>query len=220
MFKYWKGGHYTIDQISTSTGIPRSTVGYYVKKFSRKYPKDHRENITSPSVEKNKDEGFAVIMRKKLFIEAKDLLVHRQYRDVKELVEGSTIWLPVFVAGAQLVMGDMHAAVGDGAVGGTGAEVAAESHIRVTVEKGKRLRYPRALTPEYFITLASAQRASTAMKRAVREMVDFLSDEKGMDPYDAYSLLSLAGDVRISRTFRPISPCKMMLSRAVYDQLK
>ena len=110
----------------------------------------------------------------------------------------------------------------DGAVGGTGAEIAAETHMRVTVEKGergRRLRNPRALTPEYFITMSSAKRTSTAMKQAVSEMVDFLSQEKGMDPYDAYSILSLAGDVRISRTFRPISPCKMMLARSVLDQL-
>ena len=43
---------------------------------------------------------------------------------------------------------------------------------------------------------------------------------KGMDPYDAYSLLSLVGDVRISRTFRPISSCKMMLARSVLEQLR
>ena len=105
--------------------------------------------------------------------------------DVKELVEGSTIWLPVFVPGALLVMGDMHAVVGDGAVGGTGAEIAAETHMRVTVEKGergKRLRNPRALTPEYFITMSSAKRTSTAMKQAVSEMVDFLSRGKGHGP--------------------------------------
>ena len=50
-------------------------------------------------------------------------------------------------------------------------------------------------------------------------MVDFLVMEKGMKPYDAYSLLSLAGDVRVSRAFRPISPVKMMLSRQVLEQI-
>ena len=44
------------------------------------------------------------------------------------------------------------------------------------------------------------------MRQAVRDMVDFLVREKGIDPYDAYSLLSLAGDVRVSRTFRPNQP--------------
>jgi acetamidase/formamidase len=50
-------------------------------------------------------------------------------------------------------------------------------------------------------------------------MVDFLVQEKGMEPYDAYTLLSIAADVRVSRTFRPISPVKMMLSRAALEQL-
>ena len=49
-------------------------------------------------------------------------------------------------------------------------------------------------------------------------MVDFLVQEKGMVPHNAYSLLSLAGDVRVSRTFRAISPVKMMLSRQVLDR--
>jgi acetamidase/formamidase len=50
-------------------------------------------------------------------------------------------------------------------------------------------------------------------------MVAFLVAEKGMEPYDAYTILSLAGDVRVSRTFRPISPVKMMLSRELLEQL-
>ena len=50
-------------------------------------------------------------------------------------------------------------------------------------------------------------------------LVDFLVSEKGLKPYDAYTLLSLAGDVRVSRTFRPISPVKMMLSRRALEQL-
>ena len=139
--------------------------------------------------------------------------------DMKELTEGSVLYLPVFVEGGLLAMGDCHATVGDGAVGGTGAEASAEVHIRVTVEKGLGLRAPRALTPDYFVTLSFGDDLGSAMKQAVRDMVDFLVREKGMDPFDAYSLLSLAGDVRLSRAFRPISPAKMMLSRRVLDQL-
>ena len=127
--------------------------------------------------------------------------------------------MPVFVEGGLLAMGDCHAIVGDGAVGGTGGETEAEMHIRVTVEKGLNLKAPRALTPEYFVTLSFGDDLGPAMKQAVRDMVDFLVQEKGMKPYDAYSLLSLAGDIRVSRTFRPISPVKMMLSRQVLEQI-
>ena len=139
--------------------------------------------------------------------------------DMKELVEGSTLYLPVFVTGGMLAMGDCHAVVGDGAVAGTGAECSADTHIRVTVEKGMKINGPRALTPEYFVVVSHGEDLGPAMKQAVREMVDFLVIEKGLEPYDAYTLLSLAGDVRVSRTFRPISPVKMMLSSKVLGQL-
>ncbi|HIN70956.1 MAG TPA: hypothetical protein EYM98_00085, partial [Dehalococcoidia bacterium] len=139
--------------------------------------------------------------------------------DMKELVAGSTIYLPVFVPGGMLALGDCHAIVGDGAVAGTGAECSSDAHIRVTVEKGMGITSPRALTPDHFIVLSHGEELGPAMKQAVRDMVDFLVEAKGMSAYDAYTLLSLAGDIRVSRTFRPISPVKMMLSRVALDQL-
>ena len=139
--------------------------------------------------------------------------------DMKELVAGSVIYMPVFVPGGLLALGDCHAVVGDGAVAGTGAECSADSHLRVTVEKGMSIGSPRALTPEHFVVLSYGEELAPAMKQAVRDMVDFLVREKGLPPYDAYTLCSLAGDVRVSRTFRPISPVKMMLSRAALEQL-
>jgi amidase len=139
--------------------------------------------------------------------------------DMKELCAGSTLYLPVFVPGGLLAVGDCHAVVGDGAVAGTGAECAAEIQMRVTVEKDRRLTSPRALTPSHLVVLSYGEHLEAAMKQAVRAMVDYLVQEKDMAPYDAYTLLSLAGDIRVSRTFRPISPVKMMLSRSVLDQL-
>jgi amidase len=139
--------------------------------------------------------------------------------DMKELTAGSTLFLPVFVPGGLLALGDCHAVVGDGAVAGTGAECAAEVHLRVSLEKGAGLSAPRALTPDHFVVLSYGEELGPAMQQAVRGMVDFLVQEKGLAPYDAYTLLSLAGDVRVSRTFRPISPVKMMLSRRALEQL-
>jgi amidase len=139
--------------------------------------------------------------------------------DMQELTAGSTIWLPVFVPGGLLVLGDCHAVVGDGAVGGTGAECAADITLRVTVEKELRLERPRAMTPDYFVTLASGPDVVQAMQQAVQDMVDFLVHEKKMEPYDAYTLLSLAGNVRMSRTLRALSPVKMMLARRVFEQI-
>lgn len=139
--------------------------------------------------------------------------------DIKELTAGSTIWLPVFVPDALLVLGDVHAVVGDGCVGGTAAECCAKVRFRVSIEKNSKIERPRVLTPEHVIAVCYGEDVGEAMKQSVRDMVRYLADEKGMDPYEAYALLSLAGDVRISRTFRPISPVKMMLSRKALDQI-
>ena len=119
--------------------------------------------------------------------------------DMKELVEGSSIYLPVFVPGGLLALGDCHAVVGDGAVAGTGAECSSDTHIRVTVEKGMNINSPRAITPDYFVVLSHGEELGPAMKQAVRDMVHFLVSEKGLKPYDAYTLCSLAGDIRVSR---------------------
>jgi len=139
--------------------------------------------------------------------------------DMQELVSGSTLYLPVLVPGGLLALGDCHAVVGDGAVAGTGAECASDTVIRVTLEKGAAPAMPRALTPDHFVVLSYGQDLGLAMREAVGQMVDFLSREKGMAPYDAYTLLSLAGDIRVSRTFRDISSVKMLLPRAVLEQL-
>ena len=77
---------------------------------------------------------------------------------------------------------------------------------------------PRALTPDHFVVLAYGEELGLAMRQAVRQMVDFLVDERGMAPIDAYTLLSLAGDIRVSRTFREISSVKMLLPRTVMAQ--
>ena len=90
----------------------------------------------------------------------------------------------------------------------------------MTVEKGMNIIRTRARSRRTTTWYSpTAKILGPAMKQAVRDMVDFLITEKGMEPYDAYTLCSLAGDVRVSRTFRPISPVKMMLSRQALEQL-
>jgi amidase len=64
---------------------------------------------------------------------------------------------PRVCAGGMLVLGDCHAVVGDGAVGGTGAECSAEVTLRITVETDRHLPGPRALTPQHFAVLALAR---------------------------------------------------------------
>ena len=142
--------------------------------------------------------------------------------DMHELREGTTLYLPVFVEGGLLTMGDGHALAGDGTIAGTAAEAQLEIHLRVTVEKGANLKCPRALTPDYFIVQAFGENDVAAIRQGVRHMVDILVEEKGMNPQHAYSLLSIAGHARATPSAREqlhMSSPKVMLSRQVFDQL-
>ncbi len=94
----------------------------------------------------------------------------------------------------------------------------------ITIDSGEELMVEtwdafEGIRDDYFVVLSYGEELGPAMKQAVRDMVDFLVTEKGLEPYDAYTLCSLAGNVRVSRTFRPISPVKMMLSRQALEQL-
>lgn len=144
--------------------------------------------------------------------------------DLHELGDGNTLYLPVFVEGGLLAMGDGHAVAGEATLAGTAAETELEIHLRVTVGKGVNLKSPRALTPEHFVILAHGRNdgdLGESLTQAVREMVDFLVEERGMEAHDAYTLLSFAGNVvgpPSSRRLYMSSP-KVTLSRKVYDQL-
>ena len=110
--------------------------------------------------------------------------------------------------------------VGDGAVAGTGAECSSDTHIRVTVEKGMNIASPKGLDAGAFCGAVLRRRTGPGHETGCAGNGGLPgAAKKGMAPYDAYTLCSLAGDVRVSRTFRPISPVKMMLSRQALEQL-
>jgi amidase len=142
--------------------------------------------------------------------------------DMHELNAGTTLYLPVFVEGGLLSMGDGHALAGDGTIAGTAAEAELEVHLRITVEKNANLKCPRALTPQFFIVQGFGTDDVSAIKQGVQHMVDILVEEKGMDPKEAYALLSIAGHARATPSDREqlhMSSPKVMLAREVYDQL-
>ena len=144
--------------------------------------------------------------------------------DLHDLSEGTTLYLPVFVPGGMLVMGDGHAAAGEATMAGTAAEAQLEVHLRVTLEKGRNLKSPRALTQDDFVILGHDKNdgnLTECLTQAVKEMLDVLVDEKGMKPNDAYALLSVAGAVIGPASDRRLymSSPKVTLSRQVYEQL-
>jgi acetamidase/formamidase len=138
--------------------------------------------------------------------------------DNKELVEGTTLFLPVHVAGGLLSIGDGHAAQGDGEVSGTAIETSLYGTIQVTVRKDLTLRWPRAETPTHYMSMGLDPDLDEAARMAVREMIDFLVTEKGMTRGDAYILCSVALDLRVTELVDGTKGIHGMLAKDLFRQ--
>ena len=123
---------------------------------------------------------------------------HAGNLDNRELVAGTTLYIPVFVPGALFEVGDGHAAQGDGEVDQTAIETSLRGKIQLTVRKGMKLAWPRAETPTHYISMATDKDLTAATKTAIQEMIDFLAASKGLTKHEAYQLTSVAGDVAIT----------------------
>jgi acetamidase/formamidase len=136
--------------------------------------------------------------------------------DNKDLVAGTTLYMPVHVAGALLSIGDGHGGQGDGEVSGTAMETSLRGTIQIFVRKGKKTVWPRAETPTHYITMGLNEDLDEAARMAVREMIDFLVTEKGMKRDDAYILCSVAGDMRVTQTVDQTKGVHMMIAKSLF----
>jgi acetamidase/formamidase len=129
--------------------------------------------------------------------------------DTRHLTAGTTLYLPVAVAGGLLSLGDAHAAQGDGEVAISGIECAMTTRLRIDVVSDARLPAPQlrrpagSLTPRvdhagWYATLGVEPDLMEASRAAVRAMIDHLGRERGLSREDAYILCSLAGDLKIT----------------------
>lgn len=128
--------------------------------------------------------------------------------DIRDLAAGTTLYLPVEVAGALFSVGDTHAAQGDGEVCGTAIESPMNVVLTLDLVKGANLAMPRFTTPGpvtrhldakgYEVTTGVGPDLMEGAKMAVAQMVDLLAGRYNLDPVDAYMLVSTCGDLRIS----------------------
>jgi len=119
--------------------------------------------------------------------------------DNRDLVGGTTLYLPVFVRGALLSIGDGHAAQGQGEVGGSAIETSLKGEIQVVLHKGRTLKLPRAETPAEYMTMGFHEDLDEAVKIATREMLDWIVEMKGISRDEAYLLASAAMDLRVTQ---------------------
>ena len=125
--------------------------------------------------------------------------------DNKELVAGSTLFLPVLVDGANFSAGDGHGLQGDGEVCVNALEMCLDGRFTLILHKGggplaPLLRMPRAETPTHHISMGLNEDLDLAMKQALREMIALIVARSGLSREQAYVSCSLAVDFRVTQT--------------------
>jgi acetamidase/formamidase len=125
--------------------------------------------------------------------------VHAGNLDNKELVAGTTLFIPIHVRGALFEVGDGHAGQGNGEVDITALETSLSGTFQFVVRKDMHLRWPRAETPTHYITMGLHENLEEATKLAVREAIDFLVSQKNLNRDEAYMLTSVAVDLAITQ---------------------
>ncbi len=125
--------------------------------------------------------------------------IHAGNLDNRNLVAGTTLFIPVHVKGALFQVGDGHAGQGDGEIDITALETPLVGTFRFIVRKDMHLKWPRAETPTHFIVMGTDEDLTVATTVAVHEMLDFLMEYKGLSRADAYMLASVAADFAITQ---------------------
>ncbi len=117
-------------------------------------------------------------------------------------------------------MGDLHAAMGDGEIGGSGVEIAGKVTIQLEVIKGHRIPNPRLENENHFITISSAPSLDQAVSTAVEEMVDELLPYINLSLAELTMLFSAVGETQISQVVNPLKTARFAVPKWLLEQYK
>lgn len=136
--------------------------------------------------------------------------------DNRELIAGTTLFLPVFVDDALFSVGDGHGAQGDGEICTAAVEMGMRGRFRLTVRRDMALTWPIAETPTHMITMAFDPDLDDCVVIAVRQMIDLLVAQSGLDRVQAYTLLSYAGDLRVTQVVNGNKGIHLMVDKRYF----
>jgi acetamidase/formamidase len=140
--------------------------------------------------------------------------------DLKELVNGSTLYLPVFHKGGLFYTGDSHGGQGDGEVTVSAIESANSCTLQFIVHKGKTLKWPRAETATHFIAIGLDPDLNKAMRNAITETISWLGEIKGFDFFNAYTLSSIGVDFHVTQVVDGTQGVHGMIPKSLFTKDK
>jgi amidase len=123
--------------------------------------------------------------------------------DAVETKEGTTVIFPVWVKGAYLAFGDVHAAQGDGELNGTALETTAEVTLGIELIKNKPLEWPRFVDATHIMTVGNTRPLTDCVRLAIVDLVKWLVADYGYEKWDAFQAISQLVTMRIGNVVDP-----------------
>lgn len=139
--------------------------------------------------------------------------IHGGNLDCRQITEGACLYLPVQVPGALLALGDLHACMGDGEIGGCGAEIPGRVTLQVSILHQRQKPYPMVETNETLLVLSSRKTVEDAWQAAAESLHAFLTEETNLTSQEAVMLLSLAGNLCLCQVVNPNKTAGMWISK-------
>ncbi len=142
---------------------------------------------------------------------------HAGNTDLSEMVEGSTMFIPIWKPGALIFTGDSHAVQGDGEINLSALETRMkELRIQVVLHKQKNFAWPVAETPTHWITLGLDKDLNVAMTLAARNAITFLAARADLTKLDAYALCSIAVSFRVTQVVDIVRGVHAMIPKNLF----
>jgi amidase len=128
---------------------------------------------------------------------------HGANMDFNEVVEGVTMYFPVNERGALFMLGDGHAAQGDGEIDGAAIETSFSTKFTVNLIKGKRIGWPRLVNDKYIMSIGSTRPLIDALRLACSDLINWLVEDYGYDKVEALQLLGQTAEIEVVNVVDP-----------------
>jgi len=140
--------------------------------------------------------------------------------DLKHLVKGTTLYLPVSTKGALFTTGDCHAGQGNGEISGVAIEASLTLTVKFIVRKDIHVTHVRAETPTHFIAIGLDPDLGTAMKNAATQATSFIKDNLGFTFNEALSICSTGVDFEVTQVVDKTLGAHAMIPKSIFTNKK
>ena len=146
-------------------------------------------------------------------VSTKTPMDHGGNMDCTKICEGANLYLPVFVEGALLALGDFHAAMGEGEVGNCGVEIEGEATLKLDVVHDMKFTFPIIENEEQWIVVAYGETLDEAADKASKQMFVFLQEKFGLNNVDAGMLIDMLGNLIVCQIVNPMKTIRMEMPK-------